>query len=134
MKITWTSSAPALGATTLVDDSVKITGVIESLGGESVCQTEPLYGAATVANFARGNVRGQFSFTARKSHATRDLAMLYLAGEYGRLNQAGTIIITQDSTTLTFAKAVLRGVNLVKPNGLEFTLRYTFEITTITTI
>lgn len=127
MIITWNPGT----LVTLVDDVNKLTGIIESWTGSSIVQEAPLYAAAIQVLNPLGNVRGDFVFTARKSFGTRTLALQALATEYARINGQGTLLVTQDSATLTMANAVLKQVALVRPNGLEFTFRYTFEMTTL---
>ena len=115
---------------TLGDDSAKQTIVLESLGGQSVEQVSPLARGTAVQRFARGNVSGDVVFSSSKSHATRAAAASAWKSEYGRLNEVGTLVLTIDATTLTYAGAVLRSVVGI-PDGVRWTLRYTFGVTTV---
>jgi hypothetical protein len=129
MKITFATA-------TLADDtaSPRIAAVIEQWGGQSVVQTEPLYGGPNLAKFPRGNVGGQFVFTAGCSYATRDLAAAAFATAWSRLNTQGALALqpTGGSATVTMANAILRDVSRVEWAGVWLKLRYTFEITTVT--
>lgn len=130
MKATWTPNG-ALTAT-LGDDSVKHTIVLEQIGGQSVDQVEQLFGAVAAAQFPRGNVAGELAFVAAKSHADYATALTFFQAEYARLNGQGSLVLTQGSATLTFAGAVLRGVErLPAQEGLRWHVRYRFGITTI---
>lgn len=117
---------------TLGDDANKIATHIESIGGQSIDQVEPLDGAAAAVQFARGNVQGEFVFTAGKSHADRATAVNYFKAQFGKLNQKGSLVYTVDSATLTMAGAVLRAVTVADIVGLRWTIRYAFGITTVT--
>jgi hypothetical protein len=117
---------------TLGDDAARHTIELEQLGGEALEQVEALLRGANPARFARGNVAGDCVFSAGKSHATRAAAIAFFLAEYARLNTQGSLVITEGSATLTLANAICRGVMVARINGLRWTLRYTFGITTIT--
>jgi hypothetical protein len=117
---------------TLGDDSSRHTIEIESLGGGAVVQALQRFRAAAVVYAQRGLVSGELTFTASKSHADRATAVGFFKTEYGRLNGQGQLVITEAATTLTMDGVVLRGVQCVRFNGLRWTIRYTFAISTIT--
>ncbi len=129
MKITFAT-------TILADDtaSPRIAAVIEQWGGQSVVQTEPLYGGPNLAKFPRGNVGGQFVFTAGCSYATRDLAAAAFATAWSRLNVQDTLAVKPSggSATITMLNAILRDVQRVELEGVWLRIRYTFDITTVT--
>jgi hypothetical protein len=120
------------GGTTLGDDSVKHTIVLERIGGVSVEQVSTLFGGANVLRIAAGNVGGECVFTAAKSHATLDAALTFFKAEFARLNGTHSLVLTQGAVTLTMANAVCKAVEVVLVIGLRWSIRYTFGITTIT--
>ncbi|PWU18908.1 MAG: hypothetical protein C5B50_07780 [Verrucomicrobia bacterium] len=130
MKADWTPTGGSLAH--LGDDSAKWTMKLEQLGAQSLEHVAQMFGAATVLRLALGNQAGECVFTAAKSHASRDAAAQFFAGELARLNQVGSLVLTFDAQTLTMANAVLKGVGVVGVEGLRWTVRYTFGITTIT--
>jgi hypothetical protein len=132
MKAEWTSVTPSVSKVTLGDDANKHAIVLESLGADSQEQVVPLARAANPLRFPRGNAAGEVAFTATKTHASRDAAASYAAGEIARLNQQGTLELTFDTHKLTCASATLKGVRAVSVEGLRWTIRYTFGVTTIT--
>lgn len=133
MKAEWTKAGG--GAVTLGDDSVKHTMVLEQLGGECQEQVDPLFRATYVARRARGNVAGNCAFTAAKSHASREAAMAVMVAEYARMGEKGSLALTFGAAgVMTLANAVLKGVELADTNGLRWTIRYRFGITTMTTV
>lgn len=119
--------------TTLGDDAVKHTIVIEQLGAATIVQSEPLAGADNVLNIPRGNRSGELVFTAAKSHASYSATFTAFLAEYNRLNTQGDLVLTQNAVVHTFASAILKAVERV-PAGLSSRLvvRYTFAFTTIT--
>lgn len=123
---------PSVGAVDLGDDSGKITILIEQLGGASIEQVTPIFRAAAVQRLARGNVAGTCAFTVGKSHASVAAALTYFKAEYGRMNQKGTLVLTEGAVTLTMANAVLRSVSRAAGTGLRWVVRYEFGMTTIT--
>ena len=131
MKITFGS-----GPTTLADIAAtpKVTAVVESWGGQALVQSEPLYGGPNVVKFPRGNVGGQFIFTAGCSFADRDTAAAAFATAYALLNTQGSLTVkpTGGSPTITMANAILHDLQRVEWEGVWLKLRYTFEITTVT--
>ncbi|MDB6016036.1 MAG: hypothetical protein JWR19_525 [Pedosphaera sp.] len=133
MKITFT-----IGSTvsTLADDTAapRIAGVIEQWGGSAKVQTEPLYGAVNEVDFPRGNIGGDFTFTAGCSFATVDAAGAAFATAYALLNSQGSVKVypSGGSAVITMANAVLKDVTRTEYNGHWLKLRYTFKITTIT--
>ncbi len=118
---------------TLVNDtaSPKITGVIESIGGQDILQKEPLYGSASPALFARGNISGHFAFSAGCSFASYALAAAALKTAYALIDSQGSCVLNYGGTTLTFPNAILQSVQRVEWQGVRLVLRYTFEITSI---
>ncbi len=121
-------------ANTLVDDAAnpRVAGVIEALAGRAIVQAEPLYGAANNFTAARGNVSGQFVFTAACSFANYGDAAAAMKAAYNLLNATGSLVLSYGGTTFTMANAILRDVTRVEWNGVHLKLRYTFDITTIT--
>jgi hypothetical protein len=133
MKIQFTPSA-GLIPITLGDDASRFAIVVEQLGGASIAQVESLAGGAHQALFARGNVGGEFVFRSSKSYASFHATFAQFLTEYGRLNQQGSIVLTEGAVTLTFASAILRGVHRLfdaHHSGAHMGIRYTFAITTI---
>ena len=130
MKIVFTAAGGS--AATLGEDAVKHAIEIESWGGQSIEQVVPLARAANPLRLPRGNVSGDFAFVAAKSHASVDAAASFFAGEYARLNQSGSLVLTVGTHTITMAGAVLRGVAKANIIGLRWYVRYTFGITTLT--
>ncbi len=120
--------------TTLGDDSVKQTIVVEQLAGQSAEQLDELFRGANVSRLARANVRGDFIFRSSKSYASYKATWTQWITEYARLNTQGTIVLTEGDVTVNFANAVLKGVQRTFDNeagGVRMTIRYTFGITTI---
>ncbi|HXT10387.1 MAG TPA: hypothetical protein VN873_02405 [Candidatus Angelobacter sp.] len=119
---------------TLGDDANKFAVAVEQLGGTSIAQVEALAGGANLALFPRGNVGGQFVFRSAKTYATYHDTFAQFLTEYGRLNQQGSLVITEGAVTLTFGSALLRGVERIfdaHHSGARMGIRYTFAITTI---
>jgi len=130
MKADWT---PAGGsAVTLGDDSVKATITLEALGLESAEQVDQLFRAAAVTRRARGNTAGDCVFTVGKSHATAVAALAYLKAELVRVDKKGSLVLTDGTTTVTMANALLRAVTLDQVRGVRVWIRYRFGISTIT--
>jgi hypothetical protein len=124
------ASAPV----TLGDDADKFAVAVEQLSGTSLAQIESLAGGATLAVFPRGNVGGQFVFRSSKSYATYHETFAQFLAEYSRLNQQGSLVLTEGAVALTFAGAILRGVERLfdaHHSGARMGIRYTFAITTI---
>jgi hypothetical protein len=121
-------------AATLGDDANKFAVVIEQFVGQSVQQREPLYGGANPVDFVRGNVGGELVFRSSKSYADYATTFTQFKTEYGRLNQKGSLVITQNAVTVTFANAVCKGVQRIfdaQNTGVHMGIRYTFAITTV---
>lgn len=134
MKIQFTPNT-GLIPVTLGDDASKFAIVVEQLGGASIAQVESLAGGAHQALFARGNVGGEFVFRSAKSYASYHATFAQFLIEYGRLNQQGSLVLTEGAVTLTFANVILRGVQRLfdaQHSGAHMGIRYTFAITTIT--
>jgi hypothetical protein len=134
MKITFT---PTGGSTvTLADHTATpaINALIEQWGGQSVVQTEKRYGQAAEIDFPRGNVGGDFVFTAGCSYTNYDGPIDAFVTAFALLDAQGALVVTPTPgvTTATMANAVLRDVHRVLLNGHRLELRYTFKITTIT--
>jgi hypothetical protein len=127
---------PADGSpATLGDDAAKFAVVVEQLGGSCIAQVESLAGAANLALFTRGNVGGEFVFRSSKTYADYQTTFAQFLAEYGRLNQQGTLVITEGSVTLTLTNVILRAVQRLfdaQHSGARMGIRYTFAITTIT--
>lgn len=132
MKATWTPSPGTLVILGEDAAATRHTIVLDQLSGQSQEQVEELFQADAVARFARGNVGGECVFTAEKSHATYGAALTFFKAEYARLDEQGTLVLTEGAVTLTMAGAVLRGVERATQTGLRWGIRYTFGITTIT--
>jgi acyl-coenzyme A thioesterase PaaI-like protein len=120
---------------TLADDTAtpRISGVVESWGaGEALVQIEPLYNAANPFTAPRGNVHGQFIFTALCSYANYAAA----ATAWKTLRAQGGIqadlVVNYGGTTFTFASAICRSVVPVEFQGVMLKLRYLFDVTTLT--
>lgn len=133
MKAVWTSTTPVVAAVTLGDDTAKQTMVIDGLGAGAAEQVVPLFRATNPLRIQRGNVAGELSIIAAKSHASRNAAASYYLGEHGRINQVGNLVITVDTggTTLTFTGAVLKAVSVAAMDGLRWAVRYQFGFTTM---
>jgi len=104
------------------------------MGGTSVAQSDPLYGAANPLLIPRGNVGGEFVFRSSKTYADYKTTFTQFITEYARLNQQGSLVITEGSVTVTMASAVLKGVQRIfdaQNTGTRMGIRYTFAITTI---
>jgi hypothetical protein len=134
MKIVFT---PTGGSTATLADhtaSPPINALIEQWGGQSAVQTEKRYGQSAEVDFPRGNVGGEFVFTAGCSYSNYDGPIDAFVTAFGLLNGQGTLVVTPTpgDTTATMAGAVLRDVHRVLLNGHRLELRYTFKITTIT--
>lgn len=134
MKIVFTPTGGS--ATTLADSSATplIAAVIEQWGGQSAVQTEKRYGQETEIDFPRGNIGGDFIFTAGCSYENYNDTLAALVTGFSLLNLQGALVVTYlpGSTTATMPNAVLRDVHRVVLNGRRLELRYTFKITTIT--
>ena len=135
MKITLTYGAGPTTATLAdIGAAPQIAAMIEDLGGDAVVQIEDLYAGPNKAKFPRGNVGGQFVFTAACSFATADLALAALLAAYALLNIQGALNLKPfpASTGVTFPNAILKSIRRVRLDGVILIVRYTFEITTIT--
>lgn len=138
MIVTWTPTG--LAAVVIGDDfgtaggssPGKVRTKLEQLGGMGEEQVVKLAFGANPFRAMRGNVAGDCVFTARRSHADRQTAANYFKTNYGYIGQQGTLLLTIDAASLTMANATFRGVIVAEFNGLEWTLRYTFGMTTIT--
>ena len=117
-----------MAVATLGDDSVKVTCVLEQLGGAAIEQVTALFRSALPARFPRGNVSGDVVFTCATKHASLATAASYYKTEYGRINQQGTLVLTIGATTMTFALATMRGVTVASLTGVRWVLRYTVGV------
>jgi hypothetical protein len=120
---------------TLGDDANKFAVVLEQLGGASIAQNDLLAGGTSPALFPRGNVGGDFVFRSAKSYTDYQTTFAQFKTEYSRLNQQGTLKLTEGGTALTFSNAILKGVQRIfdaQSSGVHMSIRYTFAITTIT--
>jgi hypothetical protein len=70
-------------------------------------------------------------FSAWQSCASVAAAAAYLKAEYARMGQAGALVLTFSSTTLTFAGATLPVVSREEWDGVFVRVRYEFGITTL---
>lgn len=131
MKAEWTSTTPAVATVTLGDDAARHTIEIESAGGAAQEQVTPIFRAANAQRKARANVAGELTLVCAKSHADVDAAATYFLGEYGRINQVGTLLLTFSAGTVTAAGATLKGVEIANTVGVRWWLRYRFGITTL---
>lgn len=133
MKLQWTPNGGLLPVT-LGDDAAKFAVRVERIGGQSICQQEPLAGAPNPALFPRGNVAGAFVFTSTKTYATVESTWSQFKTEYNRLNQQGTLVQTEGATVNNYVNAVLKNVERIfstENGGSRMGIRYTFDITTI---
>jgi hypothetical protein len=134
MQIQFTPST-GLTPVTLGDDGSKFAVAVEQLGGACVAQSETLAGSANLALFPRGNVGGEVVFHSSKTYPAYHDTFTQFRAEYGRLNQQGTLVLIEGAVTLTFANAVLKGVQRIfdaQHSGAHMGIRYNFAITTIT--
>jgi len=125
----WTPTGAS--AITLGDVSQKWTMKLEQLGGQAVEEVIPLFRAANPLRIPRGNVSGDCIFTSAKSFANRAQAVTFFASQFALLNGQGALTLTIDTAALTMAQAVFRGLQTTEINGLRWTLRYSFGITTM---
>lgn len=109
----------------------RITGIVESLGAQSVVEKVAAYNSGFEFKRPAGNVDGQFIFTAGCSYADAGDSADAFAAAYGLLNTQDDCVFIYGGGTLTFADAILRAVQRVKWDGVYLQLRYTFEITTM---
>jgi len=119
---------------TLGDDAAKNAIAVEQLGGSCLAQAESLAGSPNLALFTRGNVGGEFVFRSSKSYADYQTTFTQFLAEYNRLNQQGTLVLTEGAVTLTFDNVILRAVHRIfdaQHSGTHMGVRYTFAITTI---
>lgn len=133
MNIQFTPST-GLIPVTLGDDASKFAILVEHLGGSCLIQNDALAGGVNPATFARGNISGEIIFRSSKTYASYQATFSQFQTEYSRLNQAGTLVLTESGTTLTFANAVLKAVQRIfdaQHSGAHMGIRYTFAITTI---
>jgi hypothetical protein len=134
MQIQFTSNTDLI-AVTLGDDASKFAIVVEQFAGASIAQVEALAGGANPVLLPQGNIGGEFIFRSSKTYATYHETFAQFLAEYGRLNQQGALVLTEGSVTITFANAVLKGVQRIfdaQNSGARMGIRYTFAITTIT--
>jgi len=121
-------------AATLGDDAAKFAIIVEQLGGSCLTQAESLAGSPNLALFTRGNVGGEFIFRSSKTYGDYQTTFTRFLAEYSRLNQQGTLVLTEGAVTLNFANVILRAVQRVfdaQHSGTHMGIRYTFAITTI---
>lgn len=130
MKAVWTPTGG--GAITLADDANMVRMKIEQLGAMGVEQIEQLAFSPDVFRTMRGNIAGDLVFTAQQSFASRDAAGTYYKARYAEIGETGSMVITIDVVTMTMANATWKGCAVALFNGLEWVLRYTFGITTLT--
>ncbi len=134
MKIVFTPTGGS--AVTLADHTASppVNALIEQWGGQSVVQTEKRYGQAAEIDFPRGNVGGEFVFTAGCSFVDYDSPIDAFVTAFGLIDSQGTLVVTPTpgTATATMTGAVLRDVHRVLLNGHRIELRYSFKITTIT--
>jgi len=134
LKIEFTPSV-GTDAVTLGDDAIKFAVVVEQLGANSLVQAEALPRAVNQAVFTRGNVLGEFVFTSSKTYADYGTTFTQFLAEYSRLNQQGTLKLTEGTAILQFLNATLKGVQRIFDTthcGAHMGIRYTFAITAIT--
>jgi len=128
---------PSIGtdAVTLGDDASKFAVIVEQLGASAMAQAESLAGAGYQAVFTRGNVMGEFVFTSAKTYPDYATTFTQFLAEYSRLNQQGTLKLTEGTVILQFLNATLKGVQRIFGDancGAHMGIRYTFTITAIT--
>jgi hypothetical protein len=129
MKITF-------GGSTIADfgASPRVMFTIDGWSGQSSTQKDELAMSAVRFQAARGNVLGQFVITTKCSYASETAAVGAMAAAYGMLNTTGNLLLYSRSNALmiTWASAVLEGVQKVVMDGVRTEIRYTFSITTQT--
>lgn len=130
MNITFTPTGGS--AATLGDDPTKWFIQLEQGGAVAIEQVVPLLQSPSPSRQLLGNVSGDEVFTVKHSHASRDAAATYYKGQRATIGTQGSLVMTFTSTTFTFALANLRGVMAIERDGLLWTLRYTFGVTTMT--
>lgn len=129
--ITW-QPAGAGAPITLCDLLSAHAITVEQIGGQSMEEVVPMFQAANPQRLALGNVAGDLVFTDGYTYASRAAALNGAKTAYLYLNGVGTLILTVDTATMTFANAVCKGLRAAQIQGLRWVLRYTFGITTIT--
>ncbi len=128
MKITFNS-------VTIGEDHAHQPIQIEQWGALSVEQVEALFRASNPVRLARGNVAGDFVFTAMTKSATRAAAVQHFVTECGRINTKATLLVIDEiapSTVATMTNAVCRAVQRSEIIGISWWIRYTFGFTTLT--
>ena len=128
MKIEWTPTGGS--KVTLGDDGAKHVIVLETVGAACVEQVSQLVRGDNPLRLHRGNVSGEFAFRSSKTYASHDAAATAFLTLHGSLDAAGELLVTFSSETWTFAGAVLRAVQAVQINGVFWTFRFNFGITT----
>jgi len=123
----WTPSGGA--AATLGDDAAKY---FMSFGFEfdSIEQVDQLAMSNTVLRIPRGNKSGQLTLTVIHSYATLAACAAAIRTEALRRAAKGQLVMTIDTTTLTFANSTLTKVQPV-PQGVKLTTTYIFGLTDI---
>lgn len=129
MKIEWKKSGGAF--VTLGDDALRQTIEVLQWGGAAAAQVSPLFRATSPMVAGRGNVTGVFSFGSTKSHASLDAAAQFFADEYARLGEMGELKMTVTSKVVTFANALLQGVDRGGKEGVRLQVVYSFVIRTV---
>jgi hypothetical protein len=99
-------------------------------GLEDDIQIEELAFGTAVFQAARGNSKGQCVFTAAKSHTNRATAVAYFKTQQGYRGAAGSLVLTEGATTITM-EAICKSAVAVKMNGVRWTFRYVFMITSV---
>lgn len=128
MKIEWTPTGGS--KVTLGDDGSRHVIVLEAVGGACAEQVSQLVRGSNPLRNHRGNVAGEFSFRSSKTYASYDAAAGEFLFLYDSLDAAGELLVTFSSETWAFAGAVLRAVQAVQMNGVFWTFRFNFGITT----
>ncbi len=131
MKITFNPGS----AVTLGEDAARKTIQIEQFGVLSVEQVEHLFKATNAVRIPRGNISGEFIFTAMTVSASRSAAVTHFITEAGRVNSQGTLLLIDEagpSTVATMNNAICRSVVKAEIVGLSWWIRYTFGFTTVT--
>lgn len=108
------------------------TALLGDWGGEALSDSVPIADADFQRLFKQGNVRGTFSFTATKSHASLAAMLTYWHDHYALLGGQDELQVIRDTAHLFMQRAVLRSVRRSSDsNGLKLSIQYTFDITTI---
>ena len=99
---------------------------------QAVEQVDDLAFAAEASRLMRGNLKGEVEFSVSQSFADVATAAADFKTKRGLVGGMGDLVFTIGETTLTYANATFRGLRPARPNGVRWTMHFSFGVTAVT--